>query len=183
MSVAYAEHMTQHYPSENPVDYLIGKTGYSRAAFTKTYGLGENHILLVVQGRKESVGSALTSALSHALASRGQSLELLLREQYGMIDLNQAWLRWRYGRRQEARLPEIRPGVGSPMARLVRAVGSIAQTAKLLRVRDIQVRKYMDQAEIPQPIFEALVQIEGEPYAFDFIKRQHAYFKDKGRKR
>lgn len=182
-NTAHAEILTRHYPTQNPVDFLVGKTGYSRAAFTKTYGLGENHILLVVQGRKESVGDALSDALHDALESRGQSVERLLGEQYGTTDLQVAWLKWREATRKRTRLPEIRPGVGSPTARLVRAVGSIAKTAQLLRVRDIQVRKAMNQAQIPEPVLRAIAEIAGADTAQDFQRRQIAYFKDKDRKR
>jgi hypothetical protein len=171
--------------NENPVDYLIRRCGMTRVAFTREYGFGENHLLLVAQGRKESVGPKLRAALEDACVRHGVTISLELLNNYGVRDLDLAFEEWRTRQRQAARLPQqIKPGVGSPMARIVRHFGSIAQTAKQLRVRDIVVRRYMDTEKMPTPIYEALVESPwGSNGAVALDLAQKRYFRDKGRKR
>jgi hypothetical protein len=171
------------YPNENPVDFLLRQYGVTRSAFTKSYGFGENHLLLVAQGRKEGVGDMLESALYREAESSGINLFAALENKYGFGDIDEAWFFWRLNQRHRTNLPDLRPGIGSPMARLVRTVGSIAKTAKLLRVRDIMVKKYMHQAEMPSPIRNAFEEIEGVEFTQRFDQAQTRYFKDKGRKR
>lgn len=171
--------------SENPVDYLIRRCGMTRVAFTREYGFGENHLLLVAQGRKESVSPKLEAALLNALERRSIRWRNELRNQYGTDDIQQAFLSWRKAQRAQAKLPQkVLPGLGSPMGRIVRHFGSIAQTAKALRVRDIHVRTYMDSDKIPQPLYEAITEtFWGEQGADALVAQQTRYFKDKGRKR
>lgn len=171
--------------NENPVDYLIRRCGLTRIAFTRDFGFGENHLLLISQGRKESVGKKLVSALYRATDIHGIDLEKELLQQYATDDLNMAFWGWRTRMREQAKLPvKVENGIGSPMARLVRWHGSIAQTAKNLRVRDINVRRYMDSQVMPQPIFDALCETPwGRNGAVALGDAQVRYFKDKGRKR
>lgn len=171
------------YPNENPVDFLLRQFGITRSAFTKAHGFGENHLLLVAQGRKEGVGDMLEAALLKEAERSGVNVYSALENKYGFEDIDEAWFFWRLNQRHRASLPDLKPGVGSPMSRLVRAVGSIAQTAKLLRVRDIMVKKYMHQAEMPSPIRKAFEEVEDEAFAYSFDRAQQRYFKDKGRKR
>jgi hypothetical protein len=171
------------YPNENPVDFLLRQFGITRSAFTKAHGFGENHLLLVAQGRKEGVGDMLESALFKEAETSGVNVYAALENKYGFSDLDEAWFFWRLNQRHRTSLPEMRPGVGSPMSRLVRTVGSIAKTAKVLRVRDIMVKKYMHQAEMPRPIADAFREIEGDEFVEQFDRAQQRYFKDRGRKR
>lgn len=171
--------------NENPVDYLIRRCGMTRVAFTREYGFGENHLLLVAQGRKESVGPKLRSALETACVKHGVTLSLELLNNYGVRTIDEAFTEWRQAQRRQARLPQkVMPGVGSPMARIVRHFGSIAQTAKQLRVRDIVVRRYMDAEKMPLPIYEAISETPwGSNGAIALDLAQKRYFRDKGRKR
>lgn len=171
--------------NENPVDYLIRRCGMTRIAFTREYGFGENHLLLVAQGRKESIGDRLYTALHHAATTRGINLGIELQNTYGHSHLADAWLAWRTEQRAKADLPlSVRSGLGSPMARLVRHFGSVSATAKALRVRDINVRRYMDTDRMPEPIFDALCETSWGRNGAEALKEaQIRYFKDKGRKR
>ena len=171
--------------NENPVDYLIRRCGMTRIAFTREYGFGENHLLLVAQGRKESVSPKLQAALLDLCQKRGLRMDSELEFQYGTDDVNEAFENWRTDQRAQARLPErVMPGLGSPMARIVKHFGSIAQTAKALRVRDIHVRTYMNSERIPSPLFEAVAETNwGRAGAEALVTQQTRYFKDKGRKR
>lgn len=171
--------------SENPVDYLIRRCGMTRVGFTREYGFGENHLLLVSQGRKESVSPKLEAALTDLCRKRGVKWHIELSNQYGTDDIHEAFGLWRTAQRQQAKLPQkVLPGLGSPMGRIVRHFGSIAQTAKALRVRDIHVRTYMDGDRMPAPLFEAISEtFWGKQGAEALVAQQTRYFKDKGRKR
>lgn len=170
------------YPNENPVDYLIRRLGMTRSAFTKSFGFGENFLLLVAQGRKEGIGDLLQATFEREFTLAGQSMSLTLQNKYGVAHLSDAWFLWRQHQRSKVVLPPLKPGVGSPMSRIVRHFGSVSQTAKHLRVRDLMVRKYMDSPRMPQPIRKALDDIQ-PGYADELDKKQTGYFKDKGRKR
>lgn len=171
--------------AENPVDYLIRRCGMTRVAFTREYGFGENHLLLVSQGRKESVGPRLMEALAQACAKHGVRPNIELSHTYGTGNIEDAYAEWIRDQRQTAQLPQtVKAGLGSPMARLVRHYGSIAQTAKVLRVRDLVVRRYMDSEKMPQPIYTAISETPwGADGAIALDLAQKRYFKDKGRKR
>lgn len=170
---------------ENPVDYLIRRCGLTRVAFTREYKFGENHLLLVAQGRKERPSPRLEAALVDACSKRGLSAGDELQEMYGTRDLQQAFEEWRSEQRLLAKLPQkVMPGLGSPMARIVKHFGSVAQTAKALRVRDIHVRTYMDSERMPRPLYDAFAEtFWGEHGAKALVEAQKRYFKDKGRKR
>jgi hypothetical protein len=171
--------------NENPVDYLIRRCGMTRIAFTREYGFGENHLLLVAQGRKESVSPKLKAALLDLCQKRGLHMDDELQRQYATDSIDDAFENWRTDQRWLARLPDrVMPGLGSPMARIVKHFGSIAQTAKALRVRDIHVRTYMESDRMPSPLFEAISETRwGRPGAEALVTQQTRYFKDKGRKR
>jgi len=147
--------------TENPIDYLISKLGMSKLAFTKKYGLGENHLLLLSQGRKESVSRMVERCIDVECAEKGLDMMDLLQEEYRTPSLDGAYQRWIKQARQETDL-RVRIPVQkevSPWASIVQQIGSVSATSKLLKVRFIAVRKYLNSPVMPEPIREALTDI------------------------
>ena len=144
--------------TENPVDYLIRRLGVSKLAFTRKYRLGENHLLLLSQGRKESVSPTIEDFLRSAYADKGLKYEEILEDHYSTTDLDEAYQAWIKQARSETdmrvRIP-VKAEV-SPWQSIVNQIGSVSATSKLLKVRFIAVRKYLTSATMPQAIREAL---------------------------
>jgi ASC-1-like (ASCH) protein len=163
--------------NENPVDYLIRRLGMSKLAFTRKYGLGENHLLLVSQGRKESVSLGLIEVLTQEATEKGLPLRQTLDEEYGTGNLNEAYQTWIKHARSETdlrvRIPNQREV--SPWASIVAQIGSVSATSKLLKVRFIAVRKYLTTPEMPAPIREALEDI-GWTGITRLDRAQHRFF-------
>jgi hypothetical protein len=146
--------------TENPVDYALRQFGISRAAFTAKYDFGKNHLLLVAQGRKESISTALLAALEAEAKAVGTTLSESLVDAYGFEgDIEDAYAEWIVLRRAEASLPRtVPPGnkEQSPWAILVDKVGSVSRMSAVLKVRYIHVRRYMTGRTMPKPIRESL---------------------------
>jgi hypothetical protein len=145
-------------PQLNPVDLLIERFGMTRLDMTLKYGFGANHLLLAAQGRKDSLGDSLLSAFDMEAAEHGLSVDVLMEEEYGAADLPAAWDAWRREMRRTADVPQIpaSPPEQSPWERIVESYGSVAKTAKTLRVRDLVVSRYTSKPTMPSSLREAL---------------------------
>lgn len=147
--------------NDNPIDYLIKQFGISRAQFTKKYALGENHVLLMSQGRKESASPALIKAIRDECDVRGLDYDSLLLANYDTASLNEAYQEWIRQARAVTELKVRIPAKAdrSPWQSIVDQIGSVSATSKLLKVRFIAVRKYLTSPVMPDPIREALTDI------------------------
>jgi hypothetical protein len=133
----------------------------SKLAFTRKYALGENHLLLISQGRKESVSEKLENALIDQCAEKGLRMADELRDNYGTEDLDLAYQEWIKEERATTEISVRIPKDAdvSPWASIVAQIGSVSATSKLLKVRFIAVRKYLTTPDMPAPIKEALEDI------------------------
>lgn len=150
--------------SKNPVDFMIEKTGLSRTEFAVKHGFGKNILGRLVQGRFQSV----TPRIANALWAEWQTLGLDQDDfdaEYKTLDVDFAYQQWVKNRRltNRVKLPasvKDDPRI-TPFARIVKAIGSVSQTAAVLAVADVVVQRYADgrQRSMPTSIREALTEM------------------------
>lgn len=160
----------------NPIDFMIAKTGMSRAEVTAKYSLGKNLLIRASQGRVQSITPKIESVLWKEWKERGIDQDLF-DEEYGTLSLNHAFQVWR-AQERASRRGDVPVQVENdtkipPFARLVKAVGSISKTAKLLMVADLPVQSYTrgTTAGMPEPIKEALDEL-GYPHTKGLAQAQ-----------
>jgi hypothetical protein len=144
-----------------PVATLIQTLGLSRRAFAKTYGVGEQVLLRLAQGRFTKVPPSVTLAIHAAYADEPGQLEQILYEGYGSAYLHEAYESWRESRQPVGNLPARIPALPgkSPAQRLSAAVGSMSKLAAVLHVHDFVVRRYVngETRELPRSMYESMV--------------------------
>lgn len=165
--------------TQNPVDFMVKRTGLSRAELTAKHSLGKNLLLKASQGRVQSITPKIANVLWKEWADRGidqDEFDTL----YNTLDLDLAFQRWRTKERQ-ARAGQVPTVVRqltkfSPFQRLVSAIGGESRTAKLLMVADIPVAQYASgrQTAMPVPIHQALTDLK-YPHIEALDKAQRAW--------
>ena len=160
----------------NPVDFLVKKTGLSRAELTARHGFGKNLLLKASQGRVQSITPRIEIALWKEWQDRGMDQDLFDQE-FGTLSLDLAFQRWRAEQRAQRR-GQVPTKVEhsqfvTPFGRLVNAVGSISAMAKLLMVADLPVENYAKARTVsmPEPIHDALVEL-GYPHISELDRAQ-----------
>lgn len=149
----------------NPIDFMVNRTGLSRAEVTAKHGLGKNLLLKAAQGRVQSITPRISVVLWKEWADRGIDQDEF-DAMYNTLDLDLAFQQWRKNKRRENKgtVPTKFEQLAtiSPFRRLVNAIGSESAAAKLLMVADLPVTQYASakQKEIPEPIVEALRDLE-----------------------
>lgn len=148
----------------NPVDWMIQRTHQSRAEITAKHGLGKNLLLRCSQGRVQSITPRVEAVLWKEWSEKGLDQDAFDAE-FGTLSVALAFEKWRESQRI-ARRGLVPTKVESndkipPFARLVKAVGSISATAKLLMVADLPVQNYAQAvtATMPEPIRTALTEM------------------------
>lgn len=160
----------------NPVDFMVRKTGLSRAEFTAKHELGKNLLLKASQGRVQSITGTISQALWSEWKAKGIDQDLF-DEEYGTTDLDVAFQHWRSEDRKRRRgtVPEtvVNDSGISPFMRMVKAIGSLSKTAKMLAVPDLPVSQYASgrQVVMPKSISTALKEL-GYPYVYQLDKAQ-----------
>lgn len=163
----------------NPVDFMVRKTGLSRAEFTAKHGLGKNLLLKASQGRVQSITGTISQALWSEWKAKGIDQDLF-DEEYGTTDLDVAFQHWRSEDRKRRRgtVPVAVPNMPylSPFMRLVTAIGSLSKTAKMLAVPDLPVSQYASgrQTVMPKSIATALGELE-YPHTKDLDRAQRVW--------
>ena len=170
--------------TENPVDFMVRRTGLSRAEFTAKHGFGKNLLGRLSQGRLQSVTPRIAAALWGEWQERGLDQDDFDAE-YGTLDVDLAYQRWVTNRRisNRAKLPEaVKDNTSiTPFARVVRAIGSISKTAQTLVVADVVVQRYADgrQKSMPEPIRTALHEM-GYPHTEALAAAQTRWHANQG---
>lgn len=148
----------------NPVEFMIAKTGLSRAEFAAIHGFGKNILIRITQGRLQSVTPRIAAALWKEWQTRGLDQDDFDAE-YQTLDVNSAYQRWVSNQRllNRVKLPRAvkdDPRI-TPFARLVQAIGSVSKTAQTLVVADVVVQRYADgrQRSMPDAIRTALIEM------------------------
>lgn len=165
--------------SWNPVDFMIHKTGQSRAEITAKHGLGKNLLLKASQGRVQSITPKIETVLWKEWKERGIDQDLF-DEQFRTLSLDQAYQGWRsdvrFGRRGLVPTKLSQDTSISPFRRLTNAIGSLSKTAKLLMVPDRPVQVYAEGSvqTMPEPIEHALVAL-GYPYVEELKRAQKTW--------
>jgi hypothetical protein len=168
--------------SINPVDFMVQRSGLSRAEFAATYDFGRNFLTRVVQGRARGVPSRLSSALWAEWTKKGIDQDDF-DELYGTLDVDLAFQRWVTNRRltNRVKLPDQIPADKkiTPFARIVKAIGSVSKTAQTLAVADVAVQRYADgrQRQMPDSIKTALHEMK-YPHVSDLESAQERWHKD-----
>ena len=163
----------------NPVDFMVRKTGLSRAEFTAKHELGKNLLLKASQGRVQSITGTISQALWSEWKAKGIDQDLF-DEEYDTLDLDLAFQRWRSEDRKRRRgtipVAVVNDRNVSPFMRLVKAIGSLSKTAKMLAVPDLPVSQYASgrQTVMPKSIATALREL-GYPHAKDLDKAQRVW--------
>lgn len=138
--------------TREPVDLLVKASGLSRRAFAKEYGVGEQVLLRLSQGRFSSVPASVVQAV---YAAHGPDLAELLNDAYGERDLQPAYAKWRSGLPTDPLPGELALAAQdkalSPAQRLAAAVGSMSKLAKVTHTHDYVVRRYVhgETRELP----------------------------------
>lgn len=147
-------------PQREPVDLLIKASGFSRRAFAHEYGVGEQVLLRLSQGRFSNVPASIEAAI-RAHFKEGED-EQLLWDAYGTSNLQDAYRDWR-DRLTATPLPTERDLAAqdtalSPAARLAAAVGSMSKLAKITKSHDFVVRRYVhgETRELPASMRAAM---------------------------
>lgn len=147
--------------SQNPVGFMISRTGLSRAEFAAKHGFGKNLFTRLAQGRLQSVSPRISSALWAEWAERGLDQDDF-DEKYRTLDVDRAYQQWVHNQRilNRVHIPDAvkdDPKI-TPFARLVKAIGSVSKTAKVLVVADVVVQRYADgrQKQMPEAIHDSL---------------------------
>lgn len=162
--------------STNPVDFMIHKTGQSRAEITAKYGLGKNLLLKASQGRVQSITPKIETVLWKEWKERGIDQDVF-DEYFHTLSLDHAYQGWRsdirFGRRGLVPTKVSQDTSISPFRRLTQAIGSLSKTAKLLMVADLPVQHYAEGVvqTMPEPIENALTDL-GYPYVEELKKAQ-----------
>lgn len=169
--------------TREPVDLLVRATGLSRRAFAREYGVGEQVLLRVSQGRFTKLPPSVERAIEDAYEP--DQLAIMLREGYGVQDLGMAYGIWRE-EQPVGKLPtegELRKAKGdSPAQKLANAVGSMSKLAKLLHVHDYVVRRYVSglTRELPHSMRDSMEKL-GWPHVDHLDYAQQAWLDGEGR--
>ena len=146
--------------TREPVDLLVKASGLSRRAFAREYGVGEQVLLRLSQGRFSNVPESIVTAITRAHGHDGY--QGLLYDTYGESDLQEAYTKWRDAL-PEAALPTeselmAQDSALSPAARLAAAVGSMSKLAKITKTHDFVVRRYVhgETRELPASMRAAM---------------------------
>jgi transcriptional regulator with XRE-family HTH domain len=146
--------------TSEPVDTLIKATGLSRRAFAKQYGVGEQVLLRLSQGRFTKVPESVINAIYLAYDHQLETLEATIDEYTDQQSLQAAYRAWRESRQPVGELPERIPNIPgkSPAQRLAVAVGSMSKLAAVLHVHDFVVRRYVngETRELPRSMRESM---------------------------
>lgn len=154
--------------NENPVAFLLDRTGMSRTEFAVKHGFGKNLLGRLVQGRLQSVTPRISAALWSEWSERGLDQDDF-DGVYRTLDVNTAYQRWVHNQRitNRAKLPRaVKDNTKiSPFARIVKTIGSVSKTAQTLVVADVVVQRYADgrQKTMPESIRTALTEM-GYPH-------------------
>ena len=143
-----------------PVTLLVKASGFSRRSFAKEYGVGEQVLLRLSQGRFSRVPESVVVAVTKAHGFDGY--QGLLYDEYGTADLQEAYTKWR---EEQAITPlptaeelASQDRALSPAQRLAAAVGSMSRLAKITRTHDYVVRRYVhgETRELPASMRAAM---------------------------
>lgn len=164
---------------KNPVDFMVERTGLTRAEFTAKHDLGKNLLLRLSQGRLQSVTPRIGGILWGEWQSRGLDQDDFM-EEYNTLSVDTAYQRWVHNQRllNRIRLPrKINAVGGSPFNRFCAEVGSISKTAQVLCVADAVVQGYAlgRQREMPDSIREALTDMN-YPHTDVLDQKQKEWF-------
>ncbi len=156
--------------ANEPIDTLVKASGLSRRAFARQYGVGEQVLLRLSQGRFTRVPASILQAIREAYPDV-RDVHGLLYEQFGTQDVEEAYEIWRAARQPEGRLPtteelQAQDSALSPAQRLAAAVGSMSKLAAVLHVHDYVVRRYVNgqTRELPASMRESMEKL-GWPHA------------------
>lgn len=172
---------------QNPVDFMIRRTGISRNEMTAKHGLGKNLLLKACQGRVQSITPRISVVLWAEWRDRGIDQDEF-DARYRTLDLDLAYHRWRVQMRRDAaksfgwdKLRLAQTTATSPFRRLVDALGGETRAAKLLLVPDLPVSQYATgkQRVMPPSIYEALTQLR-YPHLVELNKAQLQWRRNQG---
>lgn len=166
--------------TDNPVDTLVKASGLSRRGFAKRYGVGEQVLLRLSQGRFTKVPQSIVDAL---VAAHGDELAGLL-EGFESADVDEAYRKWREAQ-PVGELPteddlRAQPRSLSPAQALAAASGSMSRLAKLLHVHDYVVRRYVngETKELPASMRASMEKL-GWPHTDQLDRAQQRWVERK----
>jgi len=152
--------------NREPVDTLIKATGLSRRAFAKQYGVGEQVLLRLSQGRFTKVPESVAYAIYEAYEDDPKTLEETIADYTSEQTLQAAYREWRERQQPVGSLPDKIPAIPgkSPAQRLAVAVGSMSKLAAVLHVHDFVVRRYVNGQtyELPHSMRESMIALGWE---------------------
>jgi hypothetical protein len=134
----------------------VKASGLSRRAFSKEFGVGEQVLLRLSQGRSTKVPPSIENAIEEAVDI--ETIQETVRE-FGAGNLQEAYDIWRTEQQSVGQLPDkITSHEGSPAQRLAAEVGSMSRLAKILHVHDYVVRRYVQgiTKELPQSMRDSM---------------------------
>lgn len=171
-----------------PVDRLVKASGLSRRAFARQFGVGEQVLLRLSQGRFTTVPPSIVQALREAYPD-ARDMRGILAEDYGTQDIVEAYETWREKRpaRERGMLPtgaelEALADSGmSPAQILAAAAGSMSKLAAILQVHDYVVRRYVSgkTRELPASMREAMVKLSW-PHTDHLDRAQQSWLEKNG---
>lgn len=169
-----------------PVDLLVKASGLSRRAFAREYGVGEQVLLRLSQGRFTRVPESIVVAL-RACYPDERDMRGLLYEAFGTQDLQEAYEDWRDDLKPDP-LPTQEELAAqdvalSPAQRLAAAVGSMSKLAKITKTHDFVVRRYVSGVtrELPESMRAAMKE-QKWPHVDQLDRAQQAWLDRQGAK-
>jgi DNA-binding XRE family transcriptional regulator len=160
---------------KNPYVRLRELCGSSQKGFASKHGFGKMTMVYLESGMYTRVSDRQSVALGRECAEKGVDAREVLREEYGSVSLNEAYLAWRSEDRRlkapgvlaKAAPPFVGDVDTSPVAQFVRdTAGSLQGFCKLLKVPSITMTRYIRGETLAMPA--ALVS------ALEDVKYPHA---------
>lgn len=161
-----------------PVDLLVRASGLSRRSFAHKYRVGEQVLLRLSQGRFSRVPDSIIEAVYDA--HEIDQLQELLRSEYGVVDVQSAYAKWRESLPTPALPTEAELAAQdrnlSPAQRLAAAVGSMSKLAKITKTHDYVVRRYVhgETRELPASMRAVMIE-QGWPHWAQLDRAQQAW--------
>lgn len=151
----------------NPYAHLRKAAGLTQKKFCEDFGFAKQTLLTAEQGIFPELSQRMTSAIYEACRVRGMDADDILTADFGMPNLEVAYLWYRNSELMEAKKnwksPELREtDTTSPMSFLVKdTTGTIQGFSKLLKIPTATIVRYLRglQQDMPASVREALLQV------------------------
>lgn len=172
----------------NPITYLVRKAGLSLRQFEIAYDFSHEGVMQAVVGAFQSPPPRIKQALFELLSEKGLDDAVLLDEEYGVDNLDEAYDQWRLECRREIadEVNRIDPGqlvwdqhTTPAKAFCIAISGTVTGFAKAMKIPIATVRRWADgkTEALPKSVEDALRSIEF-PRIKELLEVQSIWFEN-----